>query len=128
MNGNKSMKYLIDSNIIIYHLNGENFATDFIVNNIKDSAISRITFIEVLSFDFTSEEESIIKDLLNSFQIIDTSEEIALQSIENRKTKKIKVPDNIIASTAQINNLVLVTKNVSDFKSLTIKLLDIFSK
>ncbi|MCK5541289.1 MAG: type II toxin-antitoxin system VapC family toxin [Desulfobacterales bacterium] len=122
------MKYLIDSNIIIYHLNGENFATDFIVNNIKDSAISRITFIEVLSFDFTSEEESIIKDLLNSFQIIDTSEEIALQSIENRKTKKIKVPDNIIASTAQINNLVLVTKNVSDFKSLTIKLLDIFSK
>jgi len=34
------MKYLLDSNIIIYHLNGEKIATDFIENNIESCAIS----------------------------------------------------------------------------------------
>ena len=120
------MKYLIDSNIIIYHLNGEPIATDFISQNISNSAISRITFIEVLSFDFTQDEEKAVTEFLNDFQIIDTSEKIAMQSITNRKIKKIKVPDNIIVSTAQINNLILVTRNVSDFKSLNIESLDIF--
>ncbi len=49
----KSEKYLIDSNIIIYHLNGDNIATEFLRSNISYSYISRVTFIEVLSFDFT---------------------------------------------------------------------------
>ena len=46
-------KYLIDSNIIIYHLNGVEVATNFLKENISNCFISRITFIEVLSFDFT---------------------------------------------------------------------------
>ena len=46
-------KYLIDSNIIIYHLNGVEVATNFLKQNILNCFISRITFIEVLSFDFT---------------------------------------------------------------------------
>ena len=120
-------KYLIDSNIFIYHLNGEKIATNFIVENIEDCAISIITYIEVLSFDFTNNEKEIIKQYLDKFEIIDTNKEIALQSINNRKIKKIKIPDNIIASTAQINDLVLVTRNVSDFSSLDISIVNIFN-
>lgn len=44
----------------------------------------------------------------------------------NRKIKKIKIPDNIIASTAQVNNLILVTRNGSDFNALDVQILDIF--
>ena len=58
--------------------------------------------------------------------IIDTNKEISNQSILNRRLKKIKLPDNIIAATAQVNNLVLVTRNVKDFNALNIKLLNIF--
>ena len=56
------MKYLIDSNIIIYYLNGKYEAKDFIDKNYLYSAISIITYYEVLNFDFTFEEEEIVKN------------------------------------------------------------------
>jgi predicted nucleic acid-binding protein len=119
------MKYLVDSNIIIYHLNKNEFATKFLKDNYQDIAISQITFIEVLSFPFTIEQEKIVRELLESFQIIDINMDIANQAIKNRQHKKIKIPDNIIASTAMVNNLILVTKNIKDFNFLDIKILDI---
>ena len=122
------MKYLIDSNIIIYHLNGNEEATNFITKNVEKSTISRITYIEVMSFNFTAEEEERVKDQLMDYDIIDTSQKIALQAIANRKEKKIKVPDNIIASTAQVNDLTLVTRNVNDFNNLDIKILNIIDQ
>jgi len=114
----KSEKYLIDSNIIIYHLNDENIATEFLRRNIKYSYISRITFIEVLSFDFTKDEKEKVLNLLRMFKIIDTTDTIAMRAIENREIKKIKLADNIIASTAQVDDLILVTKNTKDFNGL----------
>lgn len=120
------MKYLLDSNIVIYHLNGETIATDFISEKREQCAISRITYIEVLSFELTPVEENSIKELLESFTIIDTNREIAFQCIKNRKERKIKVPDNIIVSTAQVYNLEIVTRNTADFASLDVSLLDIF--
>jgi predicted nucleic acid-binding protein len=123
----KDKTYLIDSNIIIYHLNGDLVATRFLQENINESCISRLTFIEVMSFDFTKREETIVKELLNSFSIIDTSEQIALQALKNRKKKKIKIADNIIASTAQVHDLILVTRNIADYKSLSVKLLNPFN-
>ncbi|MDD5385710.1 MAG: PIN domain-containing protein [Sulfuricurvum sp.] len=120
------MKYLVDSNIIIYHLNGNKIATTFLKNNHTMCAISQITFIEVLSFEFTNNEFISTKELLDSFLLIDVTNSISMQCVKNRKIKKIKIPDNIISSTAQINDLILVTRNISDFNSLEIKLLDIF--
>ena len=120
------MKYLIDSNIIIYHLNNESLATEFLLNNANQCAISQITYIEVLSFPLTPEQERDVKNLLERFKMIDVNKEIAIQATMNRKIKKIKIPDNIIASTAQVNNLILVTRNSSDFNALDVQILDIF--
>lgn len=121
----KDKKYLIDSNIIIYHLNGDLCATRFLQENINQSCISRLTFIEVMSFELTKKEEALIKELLNRF-LIYTSEQIALQAIKNRKKKKIKIADNIIAATAQVHNLTLVTRNISDYKTIKVKFINPF--
>jgi len=120
------MKYLVDSNIIIYHLNNESLATEFLLNNANQCAISQITYIEVLSFPLTPEQERDVKNLLERFKMIDVNKEIAIKATVNRKIKKIKIPDNIIASTAQVNNLILVTRNGSDFNALDVQILDIF--
>ena len=120
------MRYLVDSNVIIYHLNSEAIATKFLSQNYQDIAISQITYVEVLSFPFTQEEEKDVKTLLSGFTIIDITQSISNQAIENRKVKKIKLPDNLIASTAMVNGLILVTRNIKDFKALDIKVLNIF--
>ena len=124
----KDKKYLVDSNIIIYHLNNEPIATRFLQNNLSVSAISQLTFLEVLSFDFSKEEELSVIKLLEQFTIIDTSKEISLQAIYNRKNKKIKLADNIIAATAQVNSLTLVTRNTKDLNQIDIKILNPFLK
>ena len=122
------MKYLVDSNIIIYHLNGEAIATNFLRQNYKEIAISQITYVEILSFPFTPQEESSVKELLAKFTILDIDQNISNQAIENRKIKKIKLPDNLILSTAIIHNLTLVTRNTKDFKTFNVALIDIFMK
>jgi len=121
-------KFLVDSNIFIYHLNGEKIATTFLKENFKNICISRITFIEVLSFEFKLEDFFNVLSLLKAFKIIDTSGEVAFQCIKNTKIRKIKLADNIIASTAMVYDLILVTRNVKDFKKLNLKILNPLKK
>ncbi len=120
------MKYLVDSNIIIYHLNGDTKATEFLRNNHHQIALSQITYVEVLSFPYTPEEENGVKQFLSTFILLDVNNAISDIAIENRKVKKIKLPDNLIASTAMAYGLTLVTHNTKDFSSLNLQLVDLF--
>ena len=120
------MKYLVNSNIIIYHLNNEPIATEFLSQNYQNIAISQITYVEVLSFPFSQEEEKDVKKMLSKFTIIDITQSISNQAIKNRKIKKIKLPDNLIASTAMVNGLILVTRNIKDFQKLEVEVLNPF--
>lgn len=125
--GQQVVKYILDSNIIIYHLNGNKTATDFILQNIHVSTISQITYIEVLSYEFASKEDFLnVKEFMENFEILDTSKAVAVQCIKNRRIRKIKVPDNIIASTAQVHDYVLITNNIEDFRGLSLQLITIF--
>ena len=110
------MRYLIDSNMIIYYLANHLKACDFIDTNINISAISRITYYEVLNYNFTRKQEKNVKLFLEFFKIIEISKEIVDKSLQNRKVKKIKMGDNFILATAQINDLLIVTNNEKDFK------------
>ena len=46
------------------------------------------------------------------------SNDIADECIIIRKVHKTKLPDAIIAATALVNNLTLITRNISDFKNI----------
>jgi predicted nucleic acid-binding protein len=122
-----AIRYLIDSNVIIYHLNGDERATSFLRRHIQESAISQITYLEVLSFGYADDTARLVSAFLDQFVLLDVTKSITLACIQNRKHKKIKVPDNIIAATAQVYNLTLVTHNTIDFSSLAVSVLDIFS-
>ena len=120
------MNYLIDTNIIIYHLNGNQNATDFVIANYKNITVSFISYIEVLSYPYTLDEFNEIKKFMDSFYRIDINNQIILQTIDLRKVSKIKIPDCIIGATALINKQTLVIRNVKDYKNFGIKLLNIF--
>ncbi|MEI6423890.1 MAG: type II toxin-antitoxin system VapC family toxin [Lentisphaerota bacterium] len=122
------MKYLLDSNIIIYHLKGEPIAMGFIDNYFRNSCISFITVIEVLSFNHSEQEAVLIKKLLSTFVKLNVNDELIEKTVILRKNSKIKLPDCIIAATAINNNLTLVTRNCEDFKHFEgLKILNPFS-
>ena len=110
--------YLVDSNIIIYHLNGDNIATNFLLDNSQDIIISFISTIEILSFAYSDEAKIQVEKLLYTFRRIDIDDSIIRTTIKLRVEKKIKLPDCIIAATAIEHNLSLVTRNIKDFEHI----------
>ena len=50
--------------MIIYYLNREEKAIDFIDTNLKKSAITSITYLEILVFSYNEEEDQQVRDLM----------------------------------------------------------------
>ena len=108
---------MIDTNIIIYLAQGKLRISDFTKKG--NLYISSITYIETLGYPFTNhEEEKAIRKLCEIFERFFITKEIEEQTILIRKSNKIKLPDAIIAATAIVYNLTLVTRNTDDFKNI----------
>ncbi len=120
------MKYLLDTNPIIDALKlGLNIIAG-------EYLISFISEIELLSYHKLSlEDESVIKDLLLNFSIININDEIKEKTIQLRKKYKLKLPDSIVVATAIIENAILITgdKQLHKIKELSVlSLNDIISE
>ncbi|MCX7123490.1 MAG: type II toxin-antitoxin system VapC family toxin [Gammaproteobacteria bacterium] len=105
-------QYLLDSNVIIRLSKQDPHLIDFVSKSLN-SAISVITYMEVLGYHFSNP-----KELLTWFELIHIDHAIADQAIKIRQMYKIKLPDAIIAATAQICKLTLVTGDTTDFKNI----------
>ena len=118
--------YLIDTNIIIYYLEGEQAAVSFLQANRGKLYISSITWMETLSYQFSPDEEQLVRAFLQEFRQVEISFPVMELSVEIRRMKRLKLPDAIIASSAIQNDLTLVTRNIKDFKGIALKTLDPF--
>ena len=113
MNGNS---FLIDSNIILYLLNGDETLIPLLDE--KDLYISFITQLEVLSYPGISENEiETVQNFINECAIVEMSPYIKEHTIKYRRKWKLKLPDAIIAATSSFINAPLVTAD-KDFKKL----------
>jgi predicted nucleic acid-binding protein len=115
-------KYLIDSNVVIDYLRGSLPVSgmafmDGVINDIPKVPI--VTKIEVLGFHTTPEASKLLTDFFEDALVFPLSDEVVEKTIELRKHFKIKLPDAIIAATALVYNLTLVTRNVADFQHIT---------
>lgn len=115
-------RYLIDSNAIIDYLAGnipgEGMAFMHEVIN-QRPVISVITKIEVLGYKTTSAANKLLKDFVNDSLVLDLTDEVVNKTISLRKQSKTKTPDAIIAATAIVNKLAVISRNTRDF--ITIK-------
>ena len=113
--------YLIDSNAVSDYLAGKlsDSATDF-MNQLVDeqSVLSIILRIELLGFNAPKADADLLRDFVAESLVIDLNEEVILGTIALRKSRKIKLPDAIIAATALVNNLTLLTHNTKDFAAI----------
>lgn len=100
---------LIDSNILIYWLNGNLSAAEILTENYIHYSI--ITEIEVkghISF-ISNNQKSSLQRVLNRFTKIQLSEEIKDRAIEYKIEYNLKTPDAIIAATARHLKIPLIT-------------------
>ena len=103
---------LLDSNALIYLSKGMLDIESFF-SETEEYAISIITYMEVLGYDFLSQkEEEIVRKLLSLFQFVYIDEEIMNTVIYLRKKYKMKLPDAIICATCLVNQAVLMTNDV----------------
>ena len=115
-------KFLIDTNIIIYHFKDEipDRAKTWIENVFSSSFhISIITKIEFLGWkDYTLEQFNQASEFLSNDDVISLKENIVDETIQLRRQIRIKLPDAIIAATCIIKNYTLITRNIEDFKNV----------
>jgi predicted nucleic acid-binding protein len=108
------MSDLFDTNILIDHLNGiKKAATE--IQRSADPAISVISWIEVMTGASDASEEAVLRTFLMSFECLPVTNAVAERAAENRRVKRIKLPDAMILATAEVAGRVLVTRNVRDF-------------
>jgi hypothetical protein len=109
---------LFDTNILIDHLNGIKKATKEIRAG-GDPAISVITWIEVMTGAENKAQEAILRAFLTNFECLPVTNAVAERAAENRRVRRIKLPDAIILATAETAGRQLVTRNVKDFPAGT---------
>lgn len=106
--------YSFDSNILIDALNGQPVAHAEIAR-VDRPWISRVTWIEVLSKERGGTLRQ-IERFLAGFSIDEVDARIAAHAAAMRRERpSLKLPDAVIHATAQINNRILVTRNIKDF-------------
>lgn len=114
-------QYLIDTNAVIDFLGAKLPAKGtMFMNAILDAVpnLSIITKIELLGYPVQDEHYQTLLNFINDSIVIALNNEIADACIEIRKASKTKLPDSIIAATALVNHLALITRNTSDFKNI----------
>ncbi len=117
------MKYVYDTNILIYFLAEELevlpfFDEGFLSQN--EVFISPIVRIELLSFPpLSTEEIEIIEELLLQFDSVVISREVEDLTLMIKRQYKTKLPDAVIAASALQQGACLVTRNAQDFRQIT---------
>ena len=117
------IKYLWDTNTAIYYLqkqlppNAEKFIDDLLVE--YNPVISAITEIELLCWKHATEkDEEMLHYFINDCEVIELEQAVKYKTAEIRKQHRVKHPDAIIAASALVYDLVLISRNISDFSSI----------
>jgi predicted nucleic acid-binding protein len=113
--GSGRVKYLLDSVIVIDHLNGIESATRYLAEHGAACAISVITRAEVLA-GFDDAHAALARELLDVFPALPITAEIGDLAARLRRNEHWKLPDALQAAVAIHHDLTLVTRNTRDFR------------
>lgn len=113
------VKYLLDTNSVIDYLGNKLPVSSLEIIDSINVFVSIVSKIELLAWPKATEEHlQILQLFLHASTVQNLDENIVLKTIELRKMYKIKLPDAIIAATAIVFDLVLITHNLKDFRRI----------
>lgn len=116
---------LLDSNAIIYSIKPEFIKLRELIAE-QGPAVSAISYVEVLGYhQLTDRDKQDFSDFFATTHMIPVSQAVLEQAVKLRQKRKMSLGDSMIAATAIINDLTLITANAADFKWISnLKLLD----
>lgn len=105
MSGNR---LFVDTNIVVYLIQG-NARLIKLLSEV-DVTISFMTQIEVFAHpEMTEEKAAVFSEVMSVFDVIDITPDIKIETIRIRRDYKLKIPDAIIAASALVSNVPLLT-------------------
>lgn len=124
------VSFLLDSNPIIYYLNqelppeGKAFVDRLLLDGVACSVITRL---EVLGTRMLPDQRARAESLLSLFREVPIDDSTIQQAIALRSVTRIKSIDALIAATALLHDLTLITRNSKDFVAIAgLSLIDPF--
>jgi len=120
-------KYLLDTNICVYFLKGlYNLHKKIEKEEVGNCFISEITVAELKfgaeNSDSRDKNRKTVDEFVNKFAVIPIFNSLDIYAREKARLRKKGMPlddfDLLIGATAISNNLILVTRNISDFERL----------
>jgi predicted nucleic acid-binding protein len=107
------IKYLLDTNLVLGLLKATPEVVEIVVSRellASSCAYSAVTRMELLGYpNITNDEERLITDRLSKFTYLAITTEIENLAIALRRTRKVKLPDALVAGTALHHGLELLT-------------------
>jgi predicted nucleic acid-binding protein len=114
--------YTLDTNAIIYYLNGDRAvmqALEAIIDQGAPRYVSTITVLELFSRrGLTEAEIDDIERILATMFVISLDIDLAREAGDLRSRYGLKTPDSAIAITALRTRSTLLTRNVRDFRRI----------
>ena len=107
---------LLDSNIIIYAAQPEHeILRQFIADNVP--FVSIVSYVEVLGYHkLTDDARQILIEFFTAAYILEIDHSVADRAVALRQQRSMSLGDSLIAATALVHGLALVTHNLVDFQ------------
>ena len=118
---------LLDSNILIYGASSGSPGLDAILDR-TDLAVASITRIETLGFHrLQAIHRHWLEVTLGRMRTLPLDNSVVARAVALRQERRMGLGDAVIAATALVHGLRLVTRNVADFEHIEgLQLLDPF--
>jgi len=107
---------LLDSNILIYaaqpaHAHLRRFIA------IHAPAVSAVSYVEVLGYhQLDTQERQYLEEFFRLARVFPLSRTVLDQAVTLRQQRRMSLGDALVAGTALVHGLTLVTRNVDDFQ------------
>ena len=109
-------EYLLDTNFILGMLKSTPAVTDVLNTNLllaSQCAYSAVTRMELLGFPgITHDEETVIRSALEKFTYLPIDNAVEDMAIQLRRSRRVKLPDALIAATALCHDLRLLSMDL----------------
>jgi predicted nucleic acid-binding protein len=80
-------------------------------------AVSAVSYVEVLGYhQLDDEERQYLEEFFRLAQVLPLSPAVLDQAVALRQQRKMSLGDALVAGTALVHSLTLVTRNVEDFQ------------